>query len=252
MKCKICDKDFKILGRHIYNFHSLMSKEYYDKYLKKENEGKCILCGRQTLYSRNIKRGYFKFCSESCAGSYYGNLEEQKAVRRQNMVNYYSNKNNREKASIRIKKSLNNSLTKAKMSIRATERIIKRIAEKPDSFGFGFYKTGYFLSQKNNCNIYYASSYELRAYEILEQLNAVKSFGRCRFSIDYINPNDAQMHKYLPDVLVEYNDGSKQIIEIKPSNLLANETVMAKASAAQTHCDANDLNYTIWTEKDLN
>ena len=45
--------------------HKISSKEYYDKYLKKETEGFCKVCGKETkLYS--ITTGYRQYCSIKC------------------------------------------------------------------------------------------------------------------------------------------------------------------------------------------
>lgn len=45
--------------------HRLKSKEYYDKYLKQENEDICPVCGKQNKF-RNMWYGYNKHCSKSC------------------------------------------------------------------------------------------------------------------------------------------------------------------------------------------
>lgn len=140
---------------------------------------------------------------------------------------------------------------KRKISTTVSTIVTKRIIEKPDSFGSGNYKSGYYFSKKNDCKIYYASSYELQAFEILELLDEVKYFNRCKFSIDYMNPKDSRTRRYIPDIEVVYISGRRQIIEIKPKSRLKEETVMAKAFAAQKYCDANDLTYTVWTENDL-
>jgi endogenous inhibitor of DNA gyrase (YacG/DUF329 family) len=68
--CKICGKEFKnykALGRHLIT-HKITSKEYYDKFLKKENEGICPVCRKETTYL-DLRRGYRKFCSNKCAQS---------------------------------------------------------------------------------------------------------------------------------------------------------------------------------------
>ncbi len=69
IKCEICEKEFKKLQGfciHIIKKHKISSKEYYDKYLKKdEKEGICY-CGKQTNFYR-LKTGYLKYCSEKCA-----------------------------------------------------------------------------------------------------------------------------------------------------------------------------------------
>ena len=62
--CKICGKEMTALGRHL-KIHNMTSKQYYDQFLKKENEGKCLECGKETLFL-NIKNGYRKLCSLNC------------------------------------------------------------------------------------------------------------------------------------------------------------------------------------------
>jgi hypothetical protein len=60
---KIC-KNKKSLGCHIGKSHG--TKQYYDKFIKKENEGKCLMCGGETSFV-NIDRGYRKTCgSKEC------------------------------------------------------------------------------------------------------------------------------------------------------------------------------------------
>lgn len=69
MKCEICKREFKnsrILGIHISTTHKMSKQEYYDKFLKKdENEGKCLECGKETGFVTLVK-GYRIFCSVKC------------------------------------------------------------------------------------------------------------------------------------------------------------------------------------------
>jgi hypothetical protein len=124
----------------------------------------------------------------------------------------------------------------------------KRAIEKPESYGENNYKSGYFFSKKNNKELYYRSSYELLAFEILEQQVNVKVYETCKFSIDYLNPDDGLVHRYIPDILVIYDDERKQIIEIKPIRRLNDEVVKAKIVAAKEKFGDE---YIIWTQKDL-
>jgi len=68
-KCKICNREFKNLqgiATHLrYKHKNISSKDYYDKYLKKDNEGICK-CGKETTFL-NLNIGYFKNCSTNCA-----------------------------------------------------------------------------------------------------------------------------------------------------------------------------------------
>ena len=71
IKCQICNKLFKSymsLVRHFTQSHDITSKEYYDDYIKND-ENFCVICGNITLY-RNITIGYNKTCSWKCMGIY--------------------------------------------------------------------------------------------------------------------------------------------------------------------------------------
>jgi 5-methylcytosine-specific restriction endonuclease McrA len=70
VKCEICGKEFKrykSLSCHLRK-HNTTSKEYYDKFLKKNGEGICPVCGKETNFY-GMKKGYAKFCSNRCANS---------------------------------------------------------------------------------------------------------------------------------------------------------------------------------------
>jgi hypothetical protein len=67
--CKVCDEQFKnlkSLSSHLNIKHNLNSKDYYDKYLKKNGEGECSVCGKETTF-RGCGDGYLKTCSIKCA-----------------------------------------------------------------------------------------------------------------------------------------------------------------------------------------
>ena len=65
MTCIICGKLSKRLGSHVVNKHKVTSQQYYDTYLKKENEGKCIMCGKETPFI-SITTGYQLHCCAKC------------------------------------------------------------------------------------------------------------------------------------------------------------------------------------------
>lgn len=68
MKCKICGKEtngYVGLVSHLH-LHNISSKEYYDKYLKKDKEGYCLECGKETLF-KGIRHGYRDFCCCRCS-----------------------------------------------------------------------------------------------------------------------------------------------------------------------------------------
>lgn len=68
MICQICNKEFssnRSLGIHVVHTHNISTKDYYDKYLKKENEGLCLNCKKEVNF-RNLTKGYRMFCSKKC------------------------------------------------------------------------------------------------------------------------------------------------------------------------------------------
>lgn len=59
-KCIVCGKDCHSIGKHIAK-HGLTPQEYYDKFLKTDNEGICPVCGAETKFKK-ITQGYAAYC----------------------------------------------------------------------------------------------------------------------------------------------------------------------------------------------
>jgi len=62
--CKICQKECKSIGNHLKK-HNISGKEYFDRFYKKEDEGFCKNCKKETKY-KDLVSGYRKYCSISC------------------------------------------------------------------------------------------------------------------------------------------------------------------------------------------
>lgn len=64
MRCKICGKEIKdspkSLPTHLRS-HNMTSKEYYDKFIRKEDEGFCIVCGKEAIFM-SVNKGYSDRC----------------------------------------------------------------------------------------------------------------------------------------------------------------------------------------------
>jgi len=70
MKCEICGKEYA--GYNGFSQHvsrHLPHQEYYDQYLKTEEEGYCKHCGKPTNF-KSLKLGYADFCPTTCAVQY--------------------------------------------------------------------------------------------------------------------------------------------------------------------------------------
>lgn len=77
--CEECGRTFKIctsLSTHIGIYHG-NKKEYYDKWVKKDDEGICKHCGKETKYLNRWDRGYALFCCKKCKKE-FGMPEEAK------------------------------------------------------------------------------------------------------------------------------------------------------------------------------
>jgi len=79
--CEECNKTFVkkfSLSNHLFYSHKNISKkEYFDKWLKDENDGKCIICGNETKFISLV--GYKTCCSAQC-GYDYNHIQIDKAV----------------------------------------------------------------------------------------------------------------------------------------------------------------------------
>lgn len=69
-KCKLCGfiyDENRSLSTHLQFKHKdYTTQKYYDEFYKKENEGKCEVCGKPTKFF-NLMKGYLKCCSKSCS-----------------------------------------------------------------------------------------------------------------------------------------------------------------------------------------
>lgn len=71
--CKECNKQTNYVidnfcRYHLSPCHGMNTKDYYDKHIKKDGEGKCLECGKETLF-KSFNKGYAEFCSLSCLNS---------------------------------------------------------------------------------------------------------------------------------------------------------------------------------------
>lgn len=85
--CKICNYESlnnNGLGNHIRKAHNMSTQDYYNKYLKKENEGYCVVCGKPTKFI-TISRGYRRVCSISCGQKH---PETRAKIEATNIKNY--------------------------------------------------------------------------------------------------------------------------------------------------------------------
>lgn len=114
------------------------------------------------------------------------------------------------------------------------------------------YKKGDFKSKKNQTVMTYRSSYEYAYMLQLESRKDVIKFVSEPFAIRYIDADD-MVRNYVPDMLVLYDDGRTELVEVKPSAMLKAKNVRKKAAAARRYLEQYypDTKYVFITEKHL-
>lgn len=119
----------------------------------------------------------------------------------------------------------------------------------------------------------YRSSWELKFYRFCDANPLVVKWGTEPFAIPYTSPKDGKIHRYYIDAFVEYRDGTKFLVEIKPfaqtqhpkipkkqtvkaqikfeKDLLTYLVNQAKWEAARIFAKQKGLKFIIITEKEL-
>lgn len=132
-----------------------------------------------------------------------------------------------------------------KNSVNTSERLMKS----------GFFssgvrgKWGYFYSHKNKENMFFRSSFEEKAYKILEKDNNVVSFKREPIRIPYFY--DGLTRNYVPDIISIGKNGTT-LIEVKANWEKQTPKNIAKMNAAIEFCKKTGMKYEMWTEDFLN
>jgi hypothetical protein len=112
------------------------------------------------------------------------------------------------------------------------------------------FETGHFWSEKNGKNLWYRSSYEPIAYQMLESNVRVVKYEVESVRIEY-QWSDGSVHRYHVDILVWYDDGTKELIEIKPEYELEDDLVKLKIDAGKKYAEQNGIRFSVWTEDEL-
>ena len=113
------------------------------------------------------------------------------------------------------------------------------------------YITGTHSSMKGGeCK--YRSGWELAYMQHLDADESVKLFEYELLRIPYVsNVRSGKLRNYYPDFLVEYVDGTKKLVEIKPSKRVLQANVQKKLRAAEAWCKASGVTLVVITEVDL-
>lgn len=116
----------------------------------------------------------------------------------------------------------------------------KTVTKKP------VFHRGEFDSKKNGKLISYRSGLERDFYDVLEEDTDVTKFYGEPYKVAYFW--QGKWHDYIPDLRVDYVDGSTEIWEIKPSNQTDYEQNRAKWAAAQQWAISHGWDFVVQTE----
>ena len=109
------------------------------------------------------------------------------------------------------------------------------------------FRQGKYVSTKMNKAFTYRSGWECTVYECLDIDNDVMGFEVEPFEIDYIHKGKA--HKYLPDLMVYFVDGHKELWEIKPSRQTDLQKNKDKWHFAEQACQNQGWTFQVITEQ---
>lgn len=237
-KCDNCDKNL------------IVDKQEFDKRAKKgfyKNEGEywCYNCVKSNLIKiPNVKEGAMKGAQrqkdpdvkEKMSENLKKHWEENYEERLEKFHEYMETEKFEEYKQNRRIKSL---------EIYSDPKKLEELTSLTNKK----YKHGKFISyQQNDKEIYYASSFELKALTILETDSNVKSFDRCKLRVKYKKTSTGLTHNYLPDFEVKLKDGSTKIIEVKAKWQLEEQETKEKLSQAKEYFDNIGVQFEIWTE----
>lgn len=121
------------------------------------------------------------------------------------------------------------------------DKISESITNKYLDGGFEWSR-GTFFSTKMKETFYYRSSWELRYMKELDQDSSVISWIYEPFWVPY--SKDGDKHRHIPDFVIEYLDGHKEIHEVGVKKL-KEEKFAEKVSAIKNFCAANDYLFKI-------
>lgn len=112
---------------------------------------------------------------------------------------------------------------------------------KRKAYGKNFHQKGLIFSTKANRELFYRSSWEKQTIEWLDGSSLIKGFEYEPCSIAYQLIEGDRMNKrhYIPDFIVEFVDGHKEMWEIKPKAFFESVKTKLKQAAAEEYCRIN-------------
>ena len=135
--------------------------------------------------------------------------------------------------------------TKERISTTRSERIIN------GDYASWFNK-GVVHSKKMNKEMVFRSSWEEACINHFDNNDSVAAFEVEPVRILYEAEHGEYLRNYIPDFIVEYVDGKRLMIEIKPEYFVDAKINQAKFKAAREYCDKHNITFEVWTETKIN
>lgn len=288
--CSVCQADTRSLGKHFANQHPEIGLvEYYHEYVVGTQDVPTCVCGKPVEFV-DLVRGYREFCGRSCKSKASGaaNAERIKNLSAAEREAHFDRMHrgfqswlatpegraehhriaskggltcsaeDREAASDRYREIAQRLWKdpewRERQRVRSSTRMRKtsaRLWATPGAAQKMFrrqvqsYKSGEHVSPKAGV-VWFRSSYELAAFKLLDQMSVVETYEVEPFPISY-----GEGKVYIPDILISYRDGSRELVEVKPERLVGLKENKAKFSAARRWCRENDATFEVWTETHL-
>lgn len=252
-------------------------QDWYDEYIlgidNSLNRPKCPICGKECKFI-NISLGYNMTCSflhgrilgsrndsehhSEVMKKLYENPESRKRTSDSIRNAYNVNPEYREKVSKGTKEGMSKPESKIKRSRshrelwrNPTERMLnpKNSRSSNKSLRYSGIKSSVISKYDPLSKIYFDSNWEKVFYYNCTLDERIVNITRWRIPIMYVRPSDGLVHSHLPDFLVEYSNGVKEIIEIKPKFLTDDPDTKSKIESATSYSFLYGYEYRVVTEE---
>jgi hypothetical protein len=101
------------------------------------------------------------------------------------------------------------------------------------------HKSGVYDSQKTGKSVYFRSSWEEAVMQYLDANNEVSTWDYECMRIPYFYNDNKRW--YVPDFLVTFSDGHRELWEVKPKEFVGAKKTMLKVEAARAWCQENAI-----------
>ena len=137
-------------------------------------------------------------------------------------------------------------------TIEHREKLSKAVLEQYKN-GFDpqlHHRSGYHESPLAG-KVFYRSSYEKKAYMLLDSRDDVEFYKTESIGIPYFHPKKRIVSHYLVDIEITFKDGKRKLLEIKPLSRLTDPIVQAKLGTAMEYAKELNCDFEVWTEADI-